>query len=164
MTMMKIPQRLVALATAGFPRIKFRKTRAGLKLERSLGPGLRAPPRRAHLLSNSAGGEKDEGTGLTVSLSSTDSGIEQTSETAPVDIIFPSTEVDQVSEPPETHTFTGSSENGGDKRSDSVQDSLRDSPAKSWRSAGSHIFSLFCSASLRVSTLVLAGSLSFAIK
>ena len=48
-----VPLRSVAFATAGFYPYQFRKTRAGLKLEKRLGPGVVAPPRRASLLGTS---------------------------------------------------------------------------------------------------------------
>ena len=55
------PLRTAAFATAGFQPYQFRKTRAGLKLEKELGPGLPVPPRRVHLLNGST--EKSEGNG-----------------------------------------------------------------------------------------------------
>ena len=54
-----VPLRMVALATAGLHPRQFGKTRAGLKLEKRLGPGVVAPPRRASLLGASR--ESNEG-------------------------------------------------------------------------------------------------------
>ena len=53
-----IPLRSVALATEGLRPFQIGRTRAGLRLEKELGPGVAAPPRRAHPLF--AGSTKSE--------------------------------------------------------------------------------------------------------
>ena len=116
-----IPLRSVDFATAGFYQFQFRRTRAGLRLEKELGPGVVAPPRKARPLSGSTEIECD----------STDS--------------FPGTGVDKVSEPPETHKFTGST------KSESISRVL--SPSKriggSSPSRESPYFSVICESKSR---------------
>ena len=77
-----VPLRSVAFATAGFSAFQFRKTRAGLKMEKEMGPGLVAPPRRANLLGNITEGSQKKGPEVTV--------IETTNS-------FPSTGIDAIS-------------------------------------------------------------------
>ena len=102
----RIHDSLVALATTGFPKFKFRRTRAGLKYERKLGPGLVAPPRRAHLLGNSTGGKEIEGPESTGDPGSTESGRDKIFSPAPVEIVFPSTGMDAISPPRKSTSFT----------------------------------------------------------
>ena len=77
-----LPPRPVAFATACLPAYLFRKTRAGFKLEKEMGPGLVAPPRRANLLGNITEGSQKKGPEVTV--------IETTNS-------FPSTGIDAIS-------------------------------------------------------------------
>ena len=116
-----IPLRTVAFAIAGFHPFQFRKTRAGLRLEKKLGPGLVAPPRKARLLGS--GTEEKGKPECTVDYSSPqareiDSGNPESppftgsTEIENVSTIpFPRTGVDKVSDHPGTQYFTGSTGN-----------------------------------------------------
>ena len=94
-----IPLRSVVLPSVEFTACLYRKARAGRRLERALGPGLAAPPRRAHLLGYNIGSKKVEGPEVTVNTGSTGNEL-----SSPIGL--PSTGVDQVSEPPENHKLT----------------------------------------------------------
>ena len=108
-----------------------RKAKAGLQIERALGPVLVAPPRRAHLLGNSTGNKKDEGPEVTVNTGSTAIECDSTKS-------FPSTGVDQGSELPETHRLTGSTENGERTGPGLPVSNIDNSPALGMRSPQSH--------------------------
>ena len=100
-----IPLRSVAFPMVGVPACKFGKTQAGLRLERELGPGLVAPPRRARLLAGSTENSEGKRSGLMTVTGSTE--IEQGSTQQ-----FPSTGMVEVSPPQRPTSFIGSTENG----------------------------------------------------
>ena len=111
-----VPLRTVAFATAGFHPYQFWKTRGGLKLEKRLGPGVVAPPRRARLLGDSSRvEEKLECELRTVQFPARETDLENPEPHAPLGsskvesastISFPSTGRDKESEPPESHKFS----------------------------------------------------------
>ena len=61
-----IPLRTVAFDTKGFPDLLARRSRAGFRMERRLGPGLPVPPRRANLLGGNSESPQGKGSELTV--------------------------------------------------------------------------------------------------
>ena len=120
-----VPPRWIMPGTAGFFPYQFRKTRHGRKLEKELGPGIVAPPRRASLLGNNPADNEgkarvDDVEPLVEGMRSPGlleytSGNENELDSSP---LFPSTGVGKDSEPPDSHLFIGSTKSGCDSRTE----------------------------------------------